>query len=58
MDVMDFIRDKFSQDCSIGTVLNLVIKEFGLSEKDAQKEIDDYFKIIEEIDRARNEQSK
>ena len=45
MDVMDFIRDKFSQDCSIGTVLNLVIKEYGLS-------------IIEEIDRCRNEQSK
>lgn len=56
MDVLDFIRDKFSQDCPIGTVLHLVMANYNLSEEEAQKEIDSYFEIIEMIDRERNTQ--
>ena len=56
MDVLDFIRDKFSQDCSSGTVLHLVMANYNLSEEEAQKEIDSYFEIIEMIDRERNSQ--
>lgn len=47
MDVLDFIRDKFSQDCSIGTVLHLVMAQFGLSPEAAQEKIKEYFEIIE-----------
>ena len=49
MDIepMDLIRDKFSQDCSIETVLHLVMAHFDLSEEEAQAEIDEYFKIVE-----------
>ena len=44
---MDLIRDKFSQDCPIDTVLSLVMSQFGLSEEEARAQIDDYFEIIE-----------
>ena len=47
MKPMDLIRDKFSQDCSIKTVLHLVMAHFGLSEEEARAEIDEYFKIVE-----------
>ena len=47
MEPMDLIRDKFSQDCSIETVLHLVMAHFDLSEEEAQAEIDEYFKIVE-----------
>ena len=47
MEPMDLIRDKFSQDCSIETVLHLVMAHFDLSEEEAQAEIDEYIKIIE-----------
>ena len=47
MEPMDLIRDKFSQDCSIETVLHLVMAHFDLSEKDAQAKIDEYFEIVE-----------
>lgn len=43
MEPMDLIRDKFSQDCSVGTVLHLVMAHFDLSEEEAQAEIDEYF---------------
>ena len=33
MDPMDLIRDKFSQDCTIETVLHLLMAHFDLSEK-------------------------
>ena len=47
MEPMDLIRDKFSQDCSIETVLHLVMAYFDLSEEEAQAKIDEYFKIVE-----------
>ena len=53
MEPMDLIRDKFSQDCTIETVLHLVMSHFNLSEEEAQAEIDAYFKIIDMIDRDR-----
>ena len=55
MDVIEYIREMFSRDCSIDTVLSLVIKEYGLSEQEAQKKIDEYFEIIDAIDKERNE---
>ena len=51
MEPMDLIRDKFSQDCSIETVLHLVMAHFDLSEEDAQAEIDAYFEIVERYSR-------
>ena len=54
MDPMDMIRDKFSQDCTIETVLHLVMSHFNLSEEEAQAEIDEYFKIVEMIDAERS----
>ena len=53
MDPMDLIRDKFSQDCTIETVLHLLMAHFDLSEEDAQAEIDEYFKIVDMIDEER-----
>ena len=47
MDPMDLIRDKFSQDCSIETVLHLVMAHFDMSEEEARAEIDAYFEIVE-----------
>ena len=44
---MDLIRDKFSQDCSIETVLHLVMSHFDLPEEEAQAKIDEYFRIVE-----------
>ena len=54
MDELDFIRDKFSQDCSVGTVFHLVMSEYNLSEDEAKEKINDYFEIIDAIDRSRN----
>lgn len=53
MEPMDLIRDKFSQDCSVETVLHLVMARFDLSEEQAQAEIDSYFRIVDELDRER-----
>lgn len=53
MDVMDYIRDLFSRNCEIGTVQHLVMAEFGLSEEDAEGKINEYFEIIDAIDRSR-----
>ena len=47
------IRDKFSQDCSIETVLHLVMAHFDMSEEEAQAEIDTYFRIVDMIDEDR-----
>ena len=47
MDPMDLIRDKFSQDCSIDTVLHLVMAHFDISEPEAQAKINEYFEIVE-----------
>lgn len=53
MTPLDLIRDKFSQDCSTETVKHLVMSHFDMSEEKAQKEIDEYFEIIDEIEKAR-----
>ena len=53
MDPMDLIRDKFSQDCTIETVLHLLMAHFDLSEAEAQAEIDEYFEIVDMIDEDR-----
>ena len=55
MEPMDLIRDKFSQDCSIETVLHLVMAQFDLPEDQAQALIDEYFEIVEEIQNARRQ---
>lgn len=47
MDPMDLIRDKFSQDCSVETVLHLVMSRFNLSEEEARARINEYFEIVE-----------
>ena len=47
MEPMDLIRDKFSQDCTIETVLHLLMAHFELSEAEAQAEIDKYFEIVD-----------
>ena len=51
MDPMDLIQDKFSQDCTIETVLHLVMAHFHLLEEEAQAMIDKYFEIVEEFDK-------
>ena len=46
-DPMDLIRDKFSQDCTIETVLHLLMAHFDMTEEQAQAEIDSYFEIVD-----------
>ena len=53
MEPMDLIQDKFSQDCTIETVLHLLMAHFELSEEEAQAKIDEYFKIVDMIDEDR-----
>ena len=53
MDPMDLIRDKFSQDCTIETVLHLLMAHFELPEEEAQAKIDEYFKIVDMLDEER-----
>ena len=53
MDPMDLIRDKFSQDCTIETVLHLLMAHFDLSEEEAQAKMDEYFEIVDMIDEDR-----
>ncbi len=45
-DPLDLIRDLFSQDCSIETVLHMVMAHFNLSEEEAQAKITEYFDIV------------
>ena len=54
MDPMDLIRDKFSQDCTVETVLHLLMSHFDMTEEQAQAEIDTYFRIVDMIDAERN----
>ncbi len=58
MEPMDLIRDKFSQDCTIETVLHLVMAHFDMSEEEARSEIDSYFEIVELIDKEHNSRKK
>ncbi len=58
MDIMDLIRDKFSQDCTIETVLHLVVAHFNLSEEEAQTKIDEYFEIVDMIDEERKKEER
>ena len=58
MEPMDLIQDKFSQDCTIETVLHLLIAHFDLSEEEAQAEIDEYFKVVDIIDEERKKTEK
>ena len=44
---MNLIRDKFSQNCTIKTVLHLLTAHFDMSEKEAQVESDTYFEIVD-----------
>ena len=53
MEPMDLIRDKFSQDCTIETVLHLLMSHFDMSQEEAQAEIDTYFRIVDMMDRDR-----
>ena len=50
MDVLDFIHDKFSQDCAIGTVFHLLMAHYDLSAEETQNKIDEYFEIVEAMD--------
>lgn len=58
MEPLDLIRDKFSQDCSVETVLHLVMAQFDLSEQQAQAKLDEYFEIVEMMERERENLSK
>ena len=51
MEPMDLIRDKFSQDCTIETVLHLLMVHFDMTEGEAQAEINTYFEIVERYSR-------
>ena len=53
MAPMYLILDKFSHDCTIETVLHLLMAHFDLSEEEAQAEIDKYFEIVDMIDEDR-----
>lgn len=57
MDPMDLIRDKFSQDCTIKTVLHLLMAHFDLTEEEAQAEIDEYFEIVDMINESRRKEN-
>ena len=52
---MELIRDKFSQDCPVETVLHLLMAHFEMTEEEAQAKIDEYFEIVEEIQRMKGE---
>ena len=53
MEPMDLIRDKFSQDCTVKTVLHLLMAHFHLAEEEAQAKINEYFEIVDMIDENR-----
>ena len=58
MEPMDLIRDKFSQDCTVETVLHLLVAHFDMTEEQAQAEIDTYFRIVDMIDEERRQQQE
>ncbi|MCH5195856.1 MAG: hypothetical protein J1F28_04030 [Oscillospiraceae bacterium] len=53
MEPLDLIRDKFSQDCTTETVLHLLMAHFEMTQEQAQKEINDYFEIVDMINKER-----
>ena len=53
MDPMDYIWEKFSEDYTIETVRHLLVAHFDLSEGDAQAKIDEYFRIVDLMDKGR-----
>ena len=57
MEPMDLIRDKFSQDCTIETVRHLLMSHFDMTEDEAQAEIDEYFEIVDMIDKEREKRN-
>ena len=54
MEPLDLIRDKFSQDCTVETVLHLLMAHFDMTEEQAQAEIDEYFEIVDWMDKSRD----
>ena len=58
MEPMDLIRDKFSQDCTVETILHLLMAHFDMTEEQAQAEIDTYFRIVDMIDEERRQQQE
>ena len=58
MEPMDMIRDKFNQECEIATVHRLLTVHFDMTEEQAQAEIDEYFRIVDMIDRERAMEEK
>ena len=52
---MDLIRDKFSQDCTVETVLRLLMARFEMSGEEARAAIGEYFETVKEIQRMRGE---
>lgn len=58
MEPMDLIRDKFSQECEIGTVRRLLMVHFDMTEDQAQAEIDEYFRIVDMLDKERKENER
>ena len=54
MEPLDLIRDKFSQDCTIETVLHLLMAHFDMTEVEARSEIDSYFEIVDWMDKHRD----
>lgn len=53
MDALDYVHDLFSRDYAIGTVLHLVMAHFDLTEAQAQEKIDEYFAIVDAMDKDR-----
>ena len=47
MEPLDLIRDKFSQDGTIKTVMHLLMVHFDMTEEAAQAEIDSYSEIVD-----------
>ena len=54
MEPMDLIRDKFSQDCTIETVLHLLMAHLDMTEEAAQAQIDECFEIVDWMDKHRD----
>ena len=58
MEPMDLIRDKFNQECEISTVRRLLMVHFNMTEEQAQAEIDEYFRIVDMLDKERKENER
>ena len=58
MDALDYVHELFSRDYAIRTVLHLVMAHFGLTEEQAQEKIDEYFAIVDAMDKDRSERGQ